>query len=79
MKRLLDEEIQAWIDNRFGLPNTVNIQVYRDITQVQLEQDKKDLAEWFHTEWKDMDNETATYWRKDIESLINEVNNDNRY
>ena len=23
-------EIQAWIDNRFGVPNTVNIKVYED-------------------------------------------------
>lgn len=32
-----DGKIQAWIDNRFGVPNTVNIQVYRDFAKVQAE------------------------------------------
>jgi len=26
-----DHKIQAWIDDRFGVPNTVNIQAYKDI------------------------------------------------
>ena len=26
-----DHKIQGWIDDRFGVPNTVNIQAYKDI------------------------------------------------
>ena len=28
--KLSDEKIQTWIDNRFGIPNTVNTQAYKD-------------------------------------------------
>ena len=28
--KLSDGKVQAWIDNRFGIPNTVNTQAYRD-------------------------------------------------
>uniref|UniRef100_A0A6M3LSE9 Uncharacterized protein n=1 Tax=viral metagenome TaxID=1070528 RepID=A0A6M3LSE9_9ZZZZ len=30
MREVTRAEIQAWIDNRFGTPNTVNIKVYED-------------------------------------------------
>ena len=37
---ITDKEIQTWIDNRFGYPNTVNLQVFKDFAKYILREDK---------------------------------------
>lgn len=41
-------EIQAWIDHRFGTPNTINIQVYLDMRDFTLAK----VTSMIQTEWR---------------------------
>jgi len=41
--KLTNEQIQEWVDNRFGLPNTVNIQVYREFQEAVIERIEDNL------------------------------------
>jgi len=41
-----DHKIQAWIDDRFGVPNTVNIQAYKDILSWGYKEMLKEFGQW---------------------------------
>jgi len=56
-----DHKIQGWIDDRFGVPNTVNIQAYKDILSWGIDYCYKEMLKELG-EWVDMPIKRGNYW-----------------